>query len=110
MVRRRTRFSFRQPRSCSQSSYLFSQLAPKGCAVVVVVNVHQAKTQLSRLLAQVEAGEDVVIARRGKPVARLVGCKRRNKRQADLLKGKLSVPDRFFDPLPEDELAAWDGR
>ena len=77
---------------------------------MVVVNVHQAKTRLSRLLAQVESGEDVVIARRVGPVARLLGCKHRNKRQADLLKGKLSVPDRFFDPLPEDELAAWDGR
>ncbi len=77
---------------------------------MVVVNVHQAKTRLSRLLAQVESGEDVAIARRVGPVARLLGCKRRNKRQADLLKGKLSVPDRFFDPLPEDELAAWDGR
>ena len=39
---------------------------------MVIVNVHQAKTQLSRLLAQVEAGEEVVVARRGKPVARLV--------------------------------------
>ena len=39
---------------------------------MVTVNVHEAKTHLSRLLAQVEAGEDVVIARRGKPVARLV--------------------------------------
>ena len=39
-----------------------------------VVNVHEAKTQLSRLLAQVEAGEEVVIARRGRPVARLVRC------------------------------------
>ncbi len=77
---------------------------------MVVVNVHQAKTQLSRLLAQVEAGEDVVIARRVGLVARLLGCKPRSKRQADLLNGKLSIPERFFDPLPENELAAWDGR
>ena len=75
-----------------------------------VVNVHQAKTQLSRLLARVEAGEDVVIARRGEPVARLVGCKPRSKRQADILKGKVVIPDSFFDPLPEEELAAWEGR
>ena len=39
-----------------------------------VVNVHRAKTELSRLLARVEAGEDIVIARRGQPVARLVAC------------------------------------
>ena len=75
-----------------------------------VVNVHQAKTQLSRLLARVEAGEDVVIARRGEPVARLVGCKPRSKRQADILKGKVVIPDNFFDPLPEEELSAWEGR
>ena len=73
-----------------------------------VVNVHQAKTGLSRLLARVEAGEDVVIARRGEPVARLVACKARVKRQPDILKGKLIVPDAFFDPLPEEELAAWE--
>ncbi len=75
-----------------------------------VVNVHQAKTQLSRLLAQVEAGEDVVIARRGEPVARLVGCKLVAKRQPDVLKGRVVVPDSFFDPLPDEELAAWEGR
>ena len=74
-----------------------------------VVNVHQAKTELSRLLARVEAGEDVVIARRGEPVARLVACKARIKRQPDILKGKIVVPDSFFDPLPEEELTAWEG-
>ena len=77
---------------------------------MVVVNVHEAKTQLSRLLARVEAGEDVVIARRGEPVARLVGCKPRNKRQADILKGKVVIPESFFDPLPEEELTVWEGR
>ncbi len=75
------------------------------------VNVHQAKTQLSRLLAQVEAGEEVVIARRGEPVARLVRCKPRGKRQPGILKGKVSFPDSFFfDPLPEEELRLWEGR
>ena len=75
-----------------------------------VVNVHRAKTELSRLLARVEAGEDVVIARRGEPVARLVACRARSRRRPDVLKGKVSVPDAFFDPLPEEELAAWEGR
>ena len=74
-----------------------------------VVNVHQAKTQLSRLLAQVEAGEEVVIARHGEPVARLVRCKPRGKRQFGAMRGKLVVPDSFFDPLPEAELRAWEG-
>ena len=75
-----------------------------------IVNVHQAKTELSQLLARVEKGEDVVIARRGEPVARLVACKARIQRRPDVLKGKISVPDCFFDPLPEGELAAWEGR
>ena len=75
-----------------------------------VVNVHQAKTQLSRLLTRVEAGEDIMITRRGEPVARLVGCKPRGKRQADIIKGKIVIPDSFFDPLREEDLAAWEGR
>ena len=74
-----------------------------------IVNVHQAKTELSRLLARVEAGENVVIARRGEPVARLVACKVGSRRQPDVLKGKVVVPDAFFDPLPEKELTAWEG-
>ena len=74
-----------------------------------IANVHQAKTQLSRLLAQVEAGEEVIITRRGEPVARLVPCKTRGKRRPGALKGKIVIPDSFFDPLPEDELKLWEG-
>ena len=74
-----------------------------------VVNVHQAKTQLSRLLVQVEAGEEVIIARNGTPVARLVSLQKRGKRQPDIFKGKIVIPDSFFDPLPEEELKAWEG-
>ena len=74
-----------------------------------IVNVHQAKTQLSRLLAQVEAGEEVVIARRGQPVARLVSCKPRGKRQFGAMKGKIALTDAFFEPLPEGELKLWEG-
>ncbi len=75
---------------------------------MTVVNVHEAKTQLSRLLAQVEAGEDVVIARRGEPVVRLVRCRPKVRRQPDTLKGRVVVPDSFFDPLPDEELSAWE--
>ena len=77
---------------------------------MVTVNVHEAKTNLSRLLAQVEAGEEVVIARNGKPVAKLVRCQRTGKRRPDALRGKIWIDDSFFDPLPEEELAAWEGR
>ena len=73
-------------------------------------NVHEAKTHLSKLLAKVEAGEEVIIARNGKPVARLVGLKRSGKRQFGSMKGLIKLDDSFFDPLPEEELALWEGR
>jgi prevent-host-death family protein len=67
------------------------------------VNIHQAKTNLSRLLQRVAMGEEVVIAKAGKPVARLVpidsGCKRRMLGSA---KGEFVVPDDFNDPLPKE--------
>ncbi len=62
------------------------------------------------MLARVEAGEDVVIALRGEPVARLAACKSRAERQPDILKGRRVVPDAFFVPLPQEELAAWEAR
>ena len=74
-----------------------------------VVNIHEAKTQLSRLLAQVEAGEEVVIARRGRPVARLVRCQPMGKRQFGAMKGQIKITDAFFEPLPEEELKLWEG-
>jgi prevent-host-death family protein len=74
-----------------------------------VVNVHQAKTHLSRLLVQVESGEEVVIARNGKPVARIVRVEKQGKRQFGSMKGRIKLDDSFFDPLPEEELAAWEG-
>lgn len=83
---------------------------------MATVNVHEAKTNLSRLLAQVEAGEEVVIARNGEPVARLVPVKKRGKRQFGSWKGRVKLDDAifndsfFFDPLPEEELAAWEGK
>ncbi len=74
------------------------------------VNVHEAKTQLSRLLARVEAGEVVVIARNGTPIARLVPYENRpGIRRFGALKGRVVVDDSFFEPLPEKELAAWGG-
>jgi prevent-host-death family protein len=72
---------------------------------MTTVNVHQAKTHLSRLLERVAAGEDVVIARAGKPVARLVPIEPEEPRRPGLAKGR--VTDAFFEPLPADELDAW---
>ena len=75
---------------------------------MVTVNVHEAKTHLSRLIAQVEAGEEVVIARNGKPVVRLMPVQQSGPREPGSWKGRISIDDSFFDPLPEDELAAWE--
>lgn len=66
-----------------------------------MVNVHKAKTELSRLLEAVEAGEDVVIARAGVPVARLVPV-RADERTPGRLAGKMRMADEFDAPLPPD--------
>lgn len=63
---------------------------------MVTVNVHEAKTHLSRLLKQVEAGEEITIARNGKPVARLVSSKKQGKRKPGSMKGLIKFDDRFF--------------
>lgn len=79
--------------------------------MATTVNVHQAKTQFSKLLADAEAGEDVIIARAGKPVARLVPLAAPEpKRRPGRLAGKVALTDAFFEPLPEDELRRWEGR
>lgn len=76
---------------------------------MITVNVHEAKTNLSRLLAKVEAGEEVVIARSGTPVARIVRFQKQGKREFGSMKDRIKFDESFFDPLPEEELAAWEG-
>lgn len=80
------------------------------------VSVHEAKTHLSRLIARVLAGEEVTIARRNEPVVKLVpvsAVQRPNRvpgRLAHLVPPGVDILDRgFWDPLPEDELALWNG-
>jgi len=74
--------------------------------VVMVVNIHEAKTQLSRLLARVATGEEIVIARAGEPIARLAPLAKRSKRRVlGQDEGLFEVPDDFDDPLPDDVLA-----
>jgi prevent-host-death family protein len=74
------------------------------------VNIHTAKTHLSRLLNEVAAGEEVVIAKAGKPVARLVPFDpRREPRQPGLMKGEIWISEDFDDPLPEEIMAAFRG-
>ncbi|MFH1529280.1 MAG: type II toxin-antitoxin system Phd/YefM family antitoxin [Pseudomonadota bacterium] len=70
------------------------------------VNIHDAKTHFSKLLKRIEAGEEVIIARDGKPVAKLVpldGAPKR--RQFGLDKGKMWIAEDFDAPLPDDLLA-----
>ena len=69
------------------------------------VNIHQAKTQLSRLLAQVAAGEEITIAKAGKPIAKLVPVQATApKRAKGLYEGQFTVPDDFDAPLPPEIL------
>jgi prevent-host-death family protein len=76
---------------------------------MAVVNIHAAKTQLSRLVDQAAAGEEIVIARAGKPVARLVQLEAKPKRILGLYKGELRIPADFDAPLPDDVLALFEG-
>jgi prevent-host-death family protein len=73
--------------------------------------IHEAQTNLSKLIARAEAGEEIVIARGQEPVAKLVPvAERKPKRLSGRLKGLVSIPDSFFfDPLPEQELRFWEG-
>jgi len=74
------------------------------------VNVHEAKTQLSRLLQRVTAGEEIVIANRGVPVARLVPVLRaKAHRELGIESEHLKVADDFDAPLPATLLAAFQG-
>ncbi len=76
---------------------------------MITVNVHEAKSQLSKLLEAVEAGQEVVIARSGKPVARLVRLAGQPRRLGELA-GRFTVPADFDAPLPDEVLAAFEGR
>jgi prevent-host-death family protein len=74
------------------------------------VNIHQAKTELSKLVERAEAGEEILIARAGRPVAKLVPLNRaRGRRKLGPLDGKFSIPDDFNKPLPPSILRAFEG-
>jgi prevent-host-death family protein len=87
---------------------------------MAIINMHDAKTQLSDLVARAEAGEEIVIARRNKPAVRLVAVganskpsARKSREQAfgsmAYLRDALKDVD-WFEPLPENELQAWEGK
>jgi prevent-host-death family protein len=78
---------------------------------MTTVTIHHAKTNLSKLIARAEAGEEIVIARGSQPVVRLAPVEnKKRKREPGRLKHLPPFPDSFFfDPLPEDELKLWEG-
>jgi prevent-host-death family protein len=79
--------------------------------MIVKVTIHTAKTTLSKLIERAHAGEEVVIARGDVPVARLVPLiGSAPKRRPGTLRGLVTIPRSFFDPLPADELDAWEGK
>lgn len=76
-----------------------------------IVNIHEAKTQLSRIVEQVAAGAEFVIAKAGKPMARLCPIRVRTKtKKLGQLEGNIEVPDNFNAPLEEEVLARFEGR
>ncbi len=73
---------------------------------MTIVNVHDAKTHLSRLLDRAHAGEEIIIAKSGRPYARLAPLAgQQPRREAGTLRGMIEMRDGFFDPLPD----GWDG-
>jgi prevent-host-death family protein len=73
------------------------------------VSVHEAKTHLSRLIEKVLGGEEVVITRNREAVAVLGPVRAKPLRRPGRLKGVVHLDDSFFEPLPEEELTAWEG-
>jgi prevent-host-death family protein len=73
-----------------------------------IATIHEAKTNLSKLIEQAERGEEIIIARGNEPVVRLVPVKPApKKRPFGLYQGEFEVGPEFFEPLPDDELEAW---
>jgi prevent-host-death family protein len=79
--------------------------------VSTIINIHEAKTHLSRIVDEVAAGAEVIIAKAGKPMARLMPIESAERpKKLGLLKGKVKVPDDFNAPLPDDVLADFEDR
>ncbi|MCC7211657.1 MAG: type II toxin-antitoxin system Phd/YefM family antitoxin [Candidatus Brocadia sp.] len=69
---------------------------------MIKINIHEAKTHFSQILNRVSSGEDVVIAKAGKPIARIVPIKGEGKkRKPGSAKGRVMIEDSFFEPLPD---------
>jgi prevent-host-death family protein len=78
---------------------------------MTTVNIHEAKTHLSRLVDEVAAGAEIIIAKAGKPMARLTPISAPvRKKNLGLLKGKVKVPDDFNAPLDDETISSFEGR
>ena len=77
---------------------------------MIRINMHEAKTHLSRYVAQLQEGETILLCRRNEPVAeiRALPRARAKRRPFGLARGQFTVPDSFFEPLPDDILEAFD--
>jgi prevent-host-death family protein len=74
---------------------------------MATVTIHQAKTNLSRLIARARAGEEIIIARGDVPVVRLEPVALQRRRKFGAMRGRASIGQEFFEPLPPEELDAW---
>jgi prevent-host-death family protein len=74
------------------------------------LNVHEAKSQFSRVLDRAHAGHETIISKKGKPWARIVPLAAPAKRELGFLAGVIVGEESLFEPLPEDELRLWEGR
>lgn len=77
---------------------------------MTTVSVHQAKSQLSKLLTRVENGEEITVARAGQPVARLIPARPVGARTPGRLRGRFKVTAAFFGPLPDELLRSFEDR
>lgn len=80
--------------------------------VMIRINIHEAKTHLSRYLSRLEAGETIILCKRNVPIAEIkpIEHRRTEPRKLGVAKGQFEVTDAFFEPLPDDLLAAFEGR
>ena len=78
---------------------------------MIQLNIHDAKTNLSKYLKDLTEDEPILLCKRNVPIAKIVGLKSKStkKRKIGLAKGDFVVPDDFSDPLPDDLLAAFEG-
>ena len=80
--------------------------------LMIRLNIHEAKTHLSKYLERIAKGETIVLCKRNTPVAEIrpIAVPRKAWRPIGLAKNKLKIPKKFFDPLPDDLLDAFEGK